>query len=201
MRQRYKVLSFSVLLIAIISSKRNETVAMAKLLSFTNDKDEGIIPGLPMWVVLLMILTATALLLAFLWSSALRAWCYGTFAGATSSTTNNTQNYSEVQLASVDRGTMQSSTMVALLVETGVAPAVASPSEGSGRRKSRGGRGRKKRSSGPSAHPSSESSAVVSTHGSSPQGGGSTSSSNIYGSSNVHNGSSTNTNTHKHPDR
>ena len=182
MRRRYKVLSFLVLLIAIIG-RRNEVVAMAKLLSSINDKDEGIVPGLPMWVVVLMILTATALVLAFLWSSALRAWFFRLFAGARPPTTNNIHNYSEVQLAGVDRS-QQSSTMVALLVETGVAtqmPAVASSSGGSGRGKGRGSRGRK----GPPVRPSSASSAVVSTHVNSPQGG-STTRSDIHGSSTVH---------------
>lgn len=118
-----------------------------------------------------MILTATALFLAFLWSSALRSWFSRLFARPP--TIINIHNYSEVQLAGVDRS-QQSSTMVALLIETGVAdqmPAVASSSGGSG--------------PGKGIRPSSASSALVSSHVNSLQGGSATSS-DIHGSSTVH---------------
>jgi hypothetical protein len=184
MRSTYLAASFLVSLLAIVG-KRNEVVA--NLLGLTNPKNDNniLISGVPLWGTILIILAMLALVLAFVWNSALRAWICSfarrrTANGSGSNNHNIIDNNLEVQMVDAHRPN-QSPTMVAPPVGDSDSIAERGASSGGGRERARGGgkrRGRSGSSSSGYAAIASSASSVVGAHESPPG-----SSSNIHHSS------------------
>lgn len=139
-RGRCRLLSSPVLLISLTLTQQNYLAAATLLGSNTGRKGEGfLISGTPVWATCLIVVAMAALVVGFLWGSAIRAWISSFFArssGAVNNSNSDDHQDLEIPMAAAD-GPRQSATMVvAPPVEEAPAGEIASSGE-RGRRRER----------------------------------------------------------------